>query len=986
MPTLSHFVSKTQVTAADIFTFRIGASFNGLQGSIADARIVFAVPDALSITLPPVFDPVRDISLQLVDGMQQVTVMLGAIEDLGLSMQVEFDCQFAPSTPSGTQFANTATLFIDGEIAATQTAEPVLFTSNAHFVLQAERTLPTAVAPAVGGVVYVQLALVNQGDAGAGMQASTLTATLPQGLSYRTDFAILGEDASPAAFAQTNADGVQGVVEGNTLTFSLPAYSGTRYLILYAVQIDANLAADTAFTLPIAWRIGEEVQSPAAVAFTVVAPQYDVQLGKYGPTYTLPSQPISYTLSLQHTGNMPISGFALEEALPLQVEFSAFTTGTFIQKLSDTRTLPLETAYFITYQTAEEESGQLGPFVANQNTTVWLADLPLANGDRITLLRWQLGSLPMGARQQVAPTLDGLVMATVAQGTTLENRLHGSWTVDGTMENIYASHTAQVQDICVLQARLGSIATVGGGAVVPLSTLRVQLRMDCSASHVQNPVFACYLPAGLSYVGLHKAQYNRYFSTSPAPQTPTVSVSDADDGRTLVAWRFADAFAYDFPQRTVVRLWFDVQVPAGASADLPFQFLLGTAVHNGEVPSNLTAHTDVDNLAQDGIANAQYAATPVRTVNIARIALLTSDKKAQGALDVTLSEAPAVGNTYAGGLVRYQLTATNVGNLTFTSLHLVDILPHVGDTDVLTDTPRQSDFAVYPLLAPIVHTSNPTAAWHLQYATGTQPLRFDALGNPQGVDDWSDAPPQDTTALRAFAWHSTTPLLPTQSIALEVLCVAPLGTPTDAVCWNSFALRATYLDGQNRTQALLPVAPEKVGVRIVAPATPYAVGGTVWLTDRRDGVLSSKAQGVNDVIVQLLDAQGAVYAATLTAPDFDGTAGQFRFVNLPAGTYRLQIVPDTATYHLTARHALGNRFDAATQQTGTFSLSASHPIWTLDGALYAKTAQDFMEESMTAILATNRSAQRMVRHGVKYQMLLQSKLEDSATLATQDFT
>ncbi len=869
----------------------------------------------------------------------------------------------------------------------------MLFTSNARFVLQAARTLPTAVAPAVGGVVYVQLALVNEGDAGAGMQASTITATLPQGLSYRTAFAVLGEDASPAAFAQTNADGVQGVVEGDTLTFSLPAYSGTRYCILYAVQIDAAVAEGTAFTLPIAWRIGEAAQSPTSVSFTVVAPLRTVQLGKYGPTYTLPSQPISYTLSLQHTGNTAIAGFAFEEALPPQVEFSTFTTGTLIQKLSDTRTLPLETSYFITYQTAEEESGQLGPFVANQNTTVSLADLPLANGDRITLLRWQLGDLPMGARQQVAPTLDGMVAAIIAQGTTIENRLHASWTVNGTMENIYATHTAQVQDICVLQARLVSIATVGGGAVVPLSTLRVQLRMDCTASHVQNPIFACYLPVGLSFVGLHKVQYNRYFSTAPAPQTPTAQVfpDHADDGRTLVVWRFADAFAYDFPQRTVLRLWFDVQVPAGASADLPFQFLLGTAVHNGEVPSNLTAYTDAHDLAQDGTANVQYAATPVRTVNIARIALLTSDKKVQGALDVTLSEAPTVGNTYAGGLVRYQLTATNVGNLTFTSLHLVDILPHIGDTDVLTDAPRQSAFAVYPLLAPTVQVSNGDDAWRLQYATGTQPLRFDALGNPQGVDDWSDALPQDVTTLRAFAWHTTTPLLPTQSIALEVLCVAPLGTPSDAVCWNSFALRATYLDGQNRTQALLPVAPEKVGVRIAAPATPYAVGGTVWLTDRRDGMLSSEAQGVspqgmNDVIVQLLDAQGTVLASTLTAPNFDGTAGQYRFVNLPTGTYRLQIVPDISLYHLTARHAQGNRFDATTLQTGTFSLSDAHPIWSLDGALYAKTAQDFMAESMQAILATNRSAQRMVRHGVKYQMLLQSKLEDSATLATQDFT
>ena len=71
------------------------------------------------------------------------------------------------------------------------------------------------------------------------------------------------------------------------------------------------------------------------------------------------------------------------------------------------------------------------------------------------------------------------------------------------------------------------------------------------------------------------------------------------------------------------------------------------------------------------------------------------------------------------------------------------------------------------------------------------------------------------------------------------------------------------------------------------PAIPAggAIGDRVWIDLDRDGLQDPGEPGARNIQVQLLDESDSVIDETHTAP-----GGEYSFINLPAGSYQIQIL------------------------------------------------------------------------------------------------
>lgn len=264
--------------------------------------------------------------------------------------------------------------------------------------------------------------------------------------------------------------------------------------------------------------------------------------------------------------------------------------------------------------------------------------------------------------------------------------------------------------------------------------------------------------------------------------------------------------------------------------------------------------------------------------------------------------------TLPGGEVEWELRLRNVGNTDAAAIDFIDILPHVGDTAVVTGDPlnaRLSEwtpFLASPIAAP--------AGWTVQYSTSADPCRPEvghvgACDAPNWVSDpdladlptfrsikVSHAGAVDSGASASFRWSMRAPVLDSSydrdgidaDDPYELLRVCGAQTPrTDPLhcprAVNSFAFGA---DAANLPPGVpqpsrLYAEPPQVEVRVVAPpaSAPLGIGDRVWFDRDLDGIQDPGETGVPYVFVELYEVVGG--ARTKVGETFTDADGNYLF-------------------------------------------------------------------------------------------------------------
>ncbi|MEG0319809.1 MAG: hypothetical protein RR627_07940, partial [Niameybacter sp.] len=464
------------------------------------------------------------------------------------------------------------------------------------------------------------------------------------------------------------------------LTFTIPRYRGTNYQVMYRVLLSPTLLVGTELVTIINWTAHEIEQLSDTHKITLAAPIYTVTISKYGPDYSMPNQPISYELYLVNDGNQPLINVNIIDELPTEVEYNQFQTGTFYYGIIDCH---INGQYTIAYTTLKGLSGILGPYSTEINNTV-RTNTFITSGDTIETLSWQLAALGIGVRQQIPPQINGVVKSDVAVGTSIFNHFYLSWVTAGGTQSRVSNQTTIVNDFCVLQPEFSQVSP--NTSLIPGRIVRYRMQVNCRRSRLNNPIIALLLPATLEYVGNTTVSYADYFPNENTPRTPPVTVipNFKNTGLTLVKFTYSGRYSFDFSQKFMITIELDVKVKIGAIGLLTVNFLLNNVSNTGIIPSGVDIYRDRNDIAQTGNNNQLYAQSASVSNEILFFAGTASDKKVKGALDTVYVEEPLVGHTAEGGLIEYLLTISNIGNTDLLSVEVVDILPHIGDSNDCT--------------------------------------------------------------------------------------------------------------------------------------------------------------------------------------------------------------------------------------------------------------------------------------------------------------
>lgn len=975
-------VDRTTGTYDNVFLYTINASFNGIQGEIESAAISMTIPSYFTVYLGDIEYPVLSTDIDTQDDYTNYTFNFGAITDLGIAVRIGFGLVYNYEADNGQEFTLETDMLINGTSTLSYTADTVVLTVSPRFQLSHEIVLPQ-VNPAPGGQIYYKVELQNFGDLGGSVNDVEISIDHPDSIILDESYIIIGEDVSSGKVKDSSQDGIEGNIIGNTVTFSIPSYKGEIYHFIYRADISTSVFAGEEINTTATWSHDELFDLEDLDSFILATPSYQGYLEIYGPEWAISEGYICHQFYIGNTGNQILTNTDLTLTLPQKTKYYNFGTGTFyISQIKEY----LGISYYIDYTTFNGDSGSLGPFNTDVNSTVDLTTIIDAD-DNLYTLNWNFDSFGVGLTHVTAPTLRSIALSDLSSGGTIFISGVLYWDNATGRGEALDNHTTITQDICILSPVFSASPT---NPVRPGETITFTMGASCLRSRLQDPILAMIMPYQLEYTGNVSVYKSDFFNVDEPVVAPEVSLEYDfnENGDTLVAFRFRDEYSYDFRQGNGVYLSFDATVKSDATGTFSANMLLNTLSSVGKIPTGVTPYSDTDNIADDPNVDIDYASSAYSSNQILLFASTSSNKKVKGALDEEWLEEPLVGGTVTGGNVEYEITLSNIGNATLESISIVDILPHIGDFGVIeTDSARASEYALYNIsevIAKVIVTESGEIVEDVPidyyYSLSYDPVRFggnfDTIGS---VDDWTQEVPSDLTDVSSIKIEfSQQNLAPGHSLVISLLTSTPVGTPLELVAWNSFAAEVSYTNSQGVTETLLAVEPEKVGVAVFdTPQGTGSIQGYSFYDANVNGYFDTQDYQVNDVGVVLYNSEGSPISYTTTATSFEGVDGFYEFATLEPGIYYIKFFIDNTIYKFTSQKLDADNGSKVNSSGVTQALTVEADS-TLTNINVGYIPVD--SYSLDSILKVNRAARGMMRDVVKNQMLIGMKLEDTSQL------
>lgn len=431
---------------------------------------------------------------------------------------------------------------------------------------------------------------------------------------------------------------------------------------------------------------------------------------------------------------------------------------------------------------------------------------------------------------------------------------------------------------------------------------RIAIGLDeLSGTSTQYPVIEDILPAGLDYQLEQGGNWwrvalpnNRITTTQTACKTPQFSHTRQADGRVALRWAFPGCHLAVGQADLGLAVYFSARISPGTAVGTRLTNVASVAT--GDFPL-----VGCVNGADAGDTGRNTCRSSNVNYTVPELTTLDSVKWVKGALDSAYHRTPNVGNTTSLGMNTYLLEIRNTGNVTNTQVDIVDVLPALGDSALVTGAQRLSE-------------------WNARIAGELNLQRITVAGNATAIpaNEWTlDASSSDTRI--GLRWRPLNGLAPGEklqiSIPVQTLDAEP--PANRRVAWNSFAYTASYFDtSSNTTETLLTSEPPKVGLMMIDTATTAGLGGNVWFDSNGNGQRDPAELPLAGVSVRVYDGAERI-AETLT-----DTNGNYVFWGLKTH-YSYQLVLDKPDDYL-AGNPLGGfpehtALEATTGATGSFT-------------------------------------------------------------------
>ena len=721
---------------------------------------------------------------------------------------LKFQVKFPPGTLPGTTATNTATFSATN--ATDVTTPPVTTTATGTFEMYAEKTggpaiigFPTTFDLNVcspddqGGVRFTSVTIVDylpddatfidaEGNQCAGntppaagdpecwvydANASPRTVTwynLPDvevGGCFTRQI-TLQYDSDPGT-AQNNDMDATGTPEGCEDPNDLPSYCNGQ----------------TEQTLSDSLPIGIEPPYPEGASS-----KSSSSPSSYDGTEALPGEDVTYQLGVTNAGYEDLTHVVVTDTIPAEVILQSFTVGP-----ADDPGDSVNGFYQV------DDSGTWIALSGNPysvETTIDATILDLQGGNKITDLKWELGTVAIGGSwtstvvAQVDPTIE-----PTDPPATFDNCTGFSSDQDTSDQ---ACSTVKIIDERAIP-RPGK--TSSGAKVLPEEYVdfTVSLRNeDVAQLDFDNPMLVDLLPSEFDYVAGSAAIASK---PAGAPDPNFEVIPDYNGtGRTLLRWTWQDYTAGGCDPNSIegtcgVDASYSFQPGESAEATFTVQVKKGTppgTVENEATIVDWTGPTDpddpgnsdprqillcedpykyVDTNDLDGDGNTfEESCLVTEPTEVGVFLSMDSEKWVRGSIDCETYNDPAVcddldvggpdhpgdfnklGLTIPGERVDYLIHTINNSNVPVTDISFIDITPYIGDTGVIDPSARLSQWRPN-LQSEVQDISGTGALFTVFYSTSANPCRPNLVPDgPPGCEDpqWSTTLPADPTSVQSI--------------------------------------------------------------------------------------------------------------------------------------------------------------------------------------------------------------------------------------------
>jgi hypothetical protein len=433
------------------------------------------------------------------------------------------------------------------------------------------------------------------------------------------------------------------------------------------------------------------------------------------------------------------------------------------------------------------------------------------------------------------------------------------------------------------------------------------------------------LPLGFDFVeGTTKPNYWVAVPINLTPANPASAVVPVftripdynGTGQTLLRWEFPNLVFPAFGPHAInstavqVKLFFSYRY-MGTHPFTSSNLFTETKLKTGSVMTGVSFYSSDLGLPIQEIECGMNYTIPTNGGSV------NSEKYVQGFLDTQQSRFPVTGNTDVSGDATYEMYVYNHNFQKLKEIDIADILPYVGDKDMLGTNSRGSDWSEelanaitverYKIGSGLVDASSKIPngvlyanTYNACYLDGALPAgQLTAApssantGQSAGCTDFSGSVSASGAKGFAFQWlNSADPLDFGEYLKITVNVNQLTGeadVTNNEIAWNSFGYTAVEEDDD----VLFSSEPLKVGVKMINVANSTSLGGRVWEDANGDGEQNAGEPSFSDIQVSLYNAAGnpvtesiTVAGVTSNAPvtTLTDTDGNYMFYGLSANT------------------------------------------------------------------------------------------------------
>ncbi len=450
---------------------------------------------------------------------------------------------------------------------------------------------------------------------------------------------------------------------------------------------------------------------------------------------------------------------------------------------------------------------------------------------------------------------------------------------------------------------------------------------------VEAPVVEVLLPEGFDFIeGSSTPNYwiinslNLTTHNSPSALIPifTKTPNYNGTGRTNLKWEFPNlVFSEDglvHINHPMVYLFVYFSTRYVGTAPLPNNISANTSLTTSTVMTVLPYWLSNWGGPTQTVTCEMYYGVPTNGGSV------NSEKWVEGALDVQRSRYPISGNTNLDGEAVYELYVHNHNFQPLKQIDIADILPYIGDKEMLGSSSRSSawseelsgsitverykagigELSASGYIPSGILYSNTYNACYLNGALPAGQATADPAaantGQSAGCTDFSSGVAATGAKGFAFRWtQPSDPLLFGEYLKITVPVRQLTGQAdmtNNEVAWNSFAYTAVENDGD----VLFSSEPLKVGVKMIDMNTASNLCGTIWEDANGNGKRDGGENLISGVTVYLYNSSGQPVTDPVTIngittnvqrTTITDTQGDYCFYGLNAITnYKLRLDKD----------------------------------------------------------------------------------------------